>query len=119
MILEIALGIVLAVLILIFWPLILGLGVILLVVAVVLIAVGLLVIFAAKDFLGFGIIAALLGATFLVTWFTRVKPEANRRRALGYDGGVESPSDGDITGEEQRRRSLGYGTSAEGIGKRK
>ena len=117
MILEIALGIVLAVLILIFWPLILGLGVILLVVAVVLIAVGLLVILAAKDFLAFGIIAALLGAVFLVVWFTRVKPEATRRRKLGYDGGVESPSDGSITRVEQRRRALGYGTGTDEIEK--
>lgn len=119
MILEIALGIVLAVLILIFWPLIVGLGVILLVVAVFLVAIGVLIALAAKDFLAFGIVAALLGATLLMIWLTRVRPEASRRRALGYDGGVESPSDDGLTVEERRRRSLGYGRSVDEIGKRR
>lgn len=114
MVLEIALGIVLAVLILKFWPVLLGLGAILLAAAIVLIPAGLLVAWAFSDFASFGVIGAILGIAFLIAWFTRSKPHSEVRRALGYDGGVEAAADRDLSEEEKHRQQLGYGRRLDG-----
>lgn len=113
MILEIALGIVLALIIVRFWPVIVGLGVILLVAAIALMAAGLLVVWALEDSAGFGVIATVVGATLLIAWVTRAKPVVERRRALGYDRGVGSLSDRETTDEERRRQDLGYGRGSD------
>jgi len=94
MILEIALGIVLAVIILAFWEVILGLGLILMVAAIVLIAAGLLILWAVTDYKSFGIFVAAIGGIFLIMWFKEFmlkKRIEEQRRAFGYDGsGSES-----------------------------
>ena len=128
MILEIALGIVLAVVILVFWPVILGVGMILLAIAIVLIAGGLIILWAVKDSESFGIAVAVAGGIFLIMWFTRflskrrsgsrTDNEEERRRSLGYDDGPQKHSGSGANDERERRRSLGYFGSADEPGKR-
>ena len=89
MILEIALGIVLAVIILAFWDVILSLGLILIVAAIVLIAAGLLILWAVTGYKSFGIGVAAVGGIFLIMWFKEFmsnKRSEENRRSLGYDG---------------------------------
>ena len=128
MILEIALGIVLAVVILAFWQVILGLGLILLVVAIVLIAAGLAILWAVKDSESFGIVVAVVGGIFLIMWFARfmskkrsgsnTNDEEGRRRSLGYGDSPEMRAGSGANDEEQRRRALGYYGSADEKSKR-
>jgi hypothetical protein len=81
MILKIALGIVLAVIILAFWEVILGLGLILMVAAIVLIAAGLIILWTVSDLGSFGIVIAITGGIFLITWSLESRKEKAARHA--------------------------------------
>ena|SRR5208283_733643 len=83
-VLEIALGIVLAVVILAFWPAILGLGIILLAGAIALIAAGLVILWAVKDSGSLGIVVAVVGGIFLIVWRQVLSPVTTSRIAAPY-----------------------------------
>jgi hypothetical protein len=119
LILEIALGIVLAVVILAFWPTILGLGLILLALALVLIVAGLIIAWAVTGFASFGAFVAIVGGLFLLMYASRLtNREPERRRALGYGDSEASNSNQTTNNEEGRRHALGYDDSADEAGKR-
>lgn len=98
MILEIALGIVVAVLILNFWPMILALGVVAVVLAVMLIVVGFGIYWLLQDPQGAVTIVVVVGCIVLLSWglgwlSDKLSPSKYKsRKELGYDVADDEPS---------------------------
>jgi ABC-type long-subunit fatty acid transport system fused permease/ATPase subunit len=91
MIIEIALGIVLAVIILAFLPTIITLGVVAVGIALVIVAVSLVVLAVQFDLAFTSIVVVLLSPVAIVYWRDK-KMLAGRRKELGYGGTTDSES---------------------------
>ena len=118
MIINIALGIVLAVLILRFLPLLIGLGAVLIVIALFLLVGGAYFYWAGSSLVGFAVIAIVAGGISLAVRITKNAPirklraRIDRRQAAGYDTAdletelTKALSESDST--VKARRDLGY-----------